>query len=254
MPFSTLKLDRNSSVSLNTQLYRAVKNIIQSGQLKPGEQCPTEQELMDTLDISRSVVQHAYTQLMEQNIIKRQRGRGTFVVEKTIELDFLQKIQPMADLIEKSGSKVSVKLISKKVLDFSFEAMGNLELNHSDRVLEVTRIYEADGEPLAYFQFYYPLKRFSEIEDFNFNAQNLTDDLHQKYPTQFTSNYRSIFAVNFSDEICNVFKLPKKSVGFKIHNIAYDNNGHPTSTTTYYLKGQGTNINIDFYKNIASRT
>ncbi len=253
MPFKSITLNRDSSVSLNTQLYRAIKNIIQSGQLKPGDQCPTEQEIMDSLDISRSVVQHAYTLLMEQNILKRQRGKGTFVVEKTIDLDFLQKIQPMADLIEKSGSKVSIKLISQKVVPFSFELMGNLELDLTEKVLEVTRLYEADGEPLAYFQFYYPLKRFEGIDQFDFKIQNLTDILHRQYPKQFASNYRSIFAVNFSDDICHVFKLPKKSVGFKIHNIAYDELGHPTSTTTYYLKGSGTNINIDFYKNIVEQ-
>ena len=251
MAFQQISLDRESSISLNTQLYRAIKNAVQSGQLKPGDQCPTEQELMDTLGISRSVVQHAYTLLMEQNILKRHRGKGTFVVEKTIDLDFLQKIQPMADLINRSGSKANVKILSKKVLPFSFEQMGNLELDVKDQVLEVTRLYKADEEPLAVFNFYYPLKRFEGIEKFNFNPEQLTNLIHETYPGQFNTNYRSIFAVNLPEDICKIFKLPKHSVGFKIHNIAYNTEGLPTSTTVYYMKGSGTNINIDFYKNMS---
>lgn len=253
MAFESIKLDRSSSISLNTQLYRAIKNAVQSGQLKPGDQCPTEQELMDTLEISRSVVQHAYTLLMEQNILKRHRGKGTFVVEKTIDLDFLQKIQPMADLIKRSGSTANVKLISKKTIPFSFEQMGNLELDVKDQVLEVTRLYKADDEPLAVFHFYYPLCRFEGIEKFDFKAETLTEAIHQTFPNQFNTNYRSIFTVNLPEEICKIFKLPKHSVGFKIHNIAYNTEGLPTSTTVYYLKGSGTNIIIDFYKNITNK-
>ena len=252
MSWQSIKLDRDSSISLNTQLYRAIKNSVQSGQLQPGDQCPTEQELMDTLNISRSVVQHAYTLLMEQNILKRHRGKGTFVVEKTIDLDFLQKIQPMADLINRSGAKANVELVSKKVLPFNFNDMGNLELDVKDDVLEVTRLYKADDDPLAVFHFYYPLKRFKGIEKFDFDAPTLTDTIHETYPGKFNTNYRSIFAVNLPDDICKIFKLPKHSVGFKILNIAYDTEGLPSSTTIYYMKGSGTNINIDFYKNIKS--
>lgn len=251
MNLSNSSLDRNSTVSLNTQLYRFIKNAVHSGQLKPGEQCPTEQELMDAFDISRSVVQSAYNHLMDQNIIYRHRGKGTFVVEKTIDLDFLQKIQPMVQLIEKGGLSAKIRLLSKKVKPFNFDTMGNLELNPNDKVLEVTRVYEADNEPLAYFFFYYPLKRFENIESFDFDQSTLTEVLHAQYAFQFGSNYRTIYAVNLSDEVSSVLKVSKKSAGFKIHTISYDQTGIPSTTTTYYIRGNGININIDFTQDLS---
>lgn len=247
------KLDRNSSISLNIQLYRLIKNMIHSGILNPGEQCPTEQELMTTLDISRTVVQDAYNHLMDQNLVRRHRGKGTFVVENTIDLDFLQKIQPMAELIEKGGLTAKVKLIHKKVLPFNLETMGDLGLSPKDDVLEVTRIYEADDIPLAYFYFHYPLKRFPNIEQFDFEQSFLTHNLHLNYSYQFGSNYRTIYAVNLSDEVCSVLKVPKRLPGFKVHNISYDKDGLPSTTTTYYIRGNGININIDFAQNIIEK-
>lgn len=247
------KLDRDSSISLNIQLYRLIKNMIQSGILNSGEQCPTEQELMTTFNISRTVVQDAYNHLMDQNLVQRHRGKGTFVVEKTIDLDFLQKIQPMAELIEKGGLTAKVRLIHKKVVPFNFDTMGDLGLDPKDEVLEVTRIYEADDVPLAYFYFHYPLKRFPNIEQFDFNQSFLTHNLREKYSHQLGSNYRTIYAENLSDEVCSILKVPKRLPGFKVHNIAYDKDGLPTTTTTYFIRGNGININIDFAQNIIEK-
>lgn len=247
MNINVLKINRESSISLNVQLYRAIKNAIQSGQFKSGEQCPTEKELMDHFHISRSVIQSAYTSLMEQNIIHRIRGRGTFVVEKSLDLDFKQVIQPMVDLIEKHGHKASLGYVHKEVMHFDYDKMGNLELNPEDKVLEVTRIFLADQEPVAYFKYYYPLKLFKDIEHFDFSQLVITQPLHKTYANQFSSNFRSIFAVNLSDDVTHALKLPKKSAGFKVHTLSYCKDGTASSSTTYYLKGYGINLNLDFH-------
>ena len=246
MSFDFKPLDRISTTPLNTQLYRHFKNAIQSGQMKPGEQCPTEQELMNKLNISRSVVNKTYTLLMEQNIIARHRGKGSFVVEKIIDLDFVQRIQPMAELIEKKGLKAEIRLLSRRIIPFDFDTMGNLELNQDDLVFEVSRLYLADDEPLAYFLFYYPLKYFKNIDQYDFQSQMLTQGLHNQYPEQFGSNYRSIFAVNFSDTVSDILKTKKQSAGFKIQILSYDTHKNPSTSTSYYIKGESTVINFDF--------
>lgn len=253
MNLTNFKLDKNSSIPLNIQLYRLIKNAIQSGHLNSGDQCPTEQELMLAFDISRSVVQDVYNHLMDQNLIRRHRGKGTFVVEKTINLDFLQKIQPMAELIEKGGLTAKVKIVHKKVLPFNFDTMGNLGLNPNDEVLEVTRIYEADDVPLAYFYFHYPLKKFPNIKQFDFEQSFLTENIRAQYSFQFGSNYRTIYAVNLNDEVCSILNVPKYLAGFKVHNITYDKEGLPSTSTTYFIRGNGININIDFSQNIIKK-
>lgn len=245
MSLKLIKLDQTSRIPLHTQLYQILKNSIQSGQLCVGEKCPTHQELMDTLDVSKSVVQHAFNLLEEQNVVRRQRGKATYIVEKNINLDYLQQIQPMAELIERSGFVSTMTLISKQIVQFNPETMGNLELDPQDKVYEVIRIYEADHEPIAYFVFYYPLKYFPDIERFNFKVPYLTDLIHQKYPKQFETHYRSIFAVNLNDMICKKFKVNKNAVGFKIQNIAYASHGKPSNSTIYYIRGTSTTISID---------
>lgn len=54
------------------------KRII-AGRFKPGEQIPTEQELMVKFDVSRSTLREAVKVLVSKGILEIRRGTGTFV-------------------------------------------------------------------------------------------------------------------------------------------------------------------------------
>ena len=60
---------------LRDSLVRAISY----GHWKPGEKLPTEVELADELPFSLGTVQKAYSLLVEEGLIVRRRGRGSFV-------------------------------------------------------------------------------------------------------------------------------------------------------------------------------
>lgn len=73
------------SVNRNTLSKQVVESIIQlliSGQLKPGDKLPTEMELMEELDVSRSVLREALSSLDSLGIITRKTREGTFFNNK----------------------------------------------------------------------------------------------------------------------------------------------------------------------------
>lgn len=61
-----------------------ILHAIAEGNLKAGEQLPTETELSRRFGFSRMTVNKALTHLTEKGIIMRVRGRGSFVRSKTI--------------------------------------------------------------------------------------------------------------------------------------------------------------------------
>jgi GntR family transcriptional regulator len=56
---------------------------IESGELKGGAQLPTELELRDEYGASRNTVRDAVTSLVNQGLVERTPGRGTFVKQRT---------------------------------------------------------------------------------------------------------------------------------------------------------------------------
>jgi GntR family transcriptional regulator len=63
--------------------YRQVADIvagrIKRGQLKPGTRIPTESELIDEFEISRSTARRAVAWLREQGLIETVPQRGSYV-------------------------------------------------------------------------------------------------------------------------------------------------------------------------------
>ena len=57
----------------------AIKKLILDRRLTPGDPMPTESDLMDTLDVSRSSVREAVRTLVALDILQVRHGTGTFV-------------------------------------------------------------------------------------------------------------------------------------------------------------------------------
>ena len=81
---------------------------IESGELAPGAQLPTELELRDQWDkASRNTVRDAIKWLSNRGLVVTQPGRGTFVVEKI--KPFIVPLQP-----ERSGGRWGEETPSKR--------------------------------------------------------------------------------------------------------------------------------------------
>ena len=77
-------------------VYEQIEENIRKGKWKPGDKIPTVQELAEQLQVGVSSVREAIRILSQQNILKVEQGRGTFVETKLGEkpaegFDFLEK-------------------------------------------------------------------------------------------------------------------------------------------------------------------
>jgi ABC-type glycerol-3-phosphate transport system substrate-binding protein len=72
-------IDRNSAIPIYYQLRQHFKSQIETGELRPGDQLPTEAELCDRLSISRAPVRQAMAELAREGLIFRRAGAGSFV-------------------------------------------------------------------------------------------------------------------------------------------------------------------------------
>jgi GntR family transcriptional regulator / MocR family aminotransferase len=71
---------RESDLSLTSQIQRFIKQEIAEGILHPGTRLPSSRSLADDLDVSRSVVVEAYSQLVAEGYLEAVQGAGTRVV------------------------------------------------------------------------------------------------------------------------------------------------------------------------------
>ena len=68
---------------LYLKIYQSLKQDIENGVYKPGDQVPTEGGLADLFHVSKITSKRALNMLAEEGLLSRQKGRGTFVSHKT---------------------------------------------------------------------------------------------------------------------------------------------------------------------------
>ncbi len=74
-----IRIDFRSGEPITLQIVRQIKQLVEQGRLKQGDQLPTVRELATDLRINFSTVARAYKILDEERVISTQRGRGTFI-------------------------------------------------------------------------------------------------------------------------------------------------------------------------------
>src|ERR1044072_9489138 len=83
------ELDRHSAVPLYFQLGATLKEIADVGAWRPGARFPTERELLEKFDVSRTVIRRALDILESEGGIARIRGKGTFVAPPRRKVEVL---------------------------------------------------------------------------------------------------------------------------------------------------------------------
>ena len=83
-----IQIDKLITTSFYKQISHSIKDAILKYEIKDNDQLPTELEVSTFFDISTGIVKRAYDLLEQEGLIKRIKGKGSFVTyRQQIELD-----------------------------------------------------------------------------------------------------------------------------------------------------------------------
>jgi GntR family transcriptional regulator, arabinose operon transcriptional repressor len=80
----TIKINKNAPMPLYQQILNEIRTRIASGEWLPDTQLPTEAEMEVMLQVSRVTIRQALSAAVEEGLIDRKAGKGTFVSGKGI--------------------------------------------------------------------------------------------------------------------------------------------------------------------------
>ena len=132
-------------VPLYARLSQILRSRITSGEYKPKDMLPTEDEISRAYGVSRITVREALRILADQGIIIRQSGRGTFVATPQT----LRAACSIDDLIS-GRQETRREWLTRRVLTASQGVSDALGLKQGDRVIEITCVGYAKARPFAF--------------------------------------------------------------------------------------------------------
>jgi DNA-binding GntR family transcriptional regulator len=166
-------LNTNSPIPLYVQIRKKLQDLIHSGILRPGSKLPPETELATQFGVSRMTLRQALNKMVEDGIIEKKRGVGTFVTKESDIINAKLVFPPsLSSMLIKEGYKPSSQLINREVTK-QIPATGRklLNLNSKDLVIYTERLRLGNNIPLAINKSWIPDKLVP-----GFSNNELVDD------------------------------------------------------------------------------
>jgi GntR family transcriptional regulator len=159
-------IHRHSSVPLHAQLTGILRQKINSKELLPGDQIPTEVELGKQYSLSRNTIRQAIEKLINEGYVYRDHGRGTFVSTTPKIHCQIEKLIEHIPVLAMEGHTPSYKHISTTECVPNALVAEKLGLHPGETTICANFIFYADERPAIYVENFMPsiqLKAFNDL-------------------------------------------------------------------------------------------
>ena len=227
-----ITINKFSSTPLYRQLTIGIKNAILLGILKDKEQLPTEFALCEVFNISRPVVRQAYAELINEGLVKRIQGKGTFVHREMIFTNLPYNMN-YEELITELGFKPESNQLNFEILDKEDLPHGIREMNSA--VYCIKRIRKASHIPVYLEYFYVPQNKFPHFEEIYHENIGFTKAMMSYYPNVKYVVEASINVIILDDSLSDILEVQRKSACFRFLMNMVDETGETYfSRISYY--------------------
>jgi len=141
-------LDRNNPKPLYRQLRDIIDEKISSGEWKPGDRIPSENELSRQYGLSRMTARAVLQELVKEERLYRVQGKGTFVAEQKIEAQSLRYVG-IREQLEKLGYAVETKTLFCGLVSSDRDVAKHLGVAEGAPVFMIRRVRSIQGKPIS---------------------------------------------------------------------------------------------------------
>jgi GntR family transcriptional regulator len=221
-----LRIDRASKVPIYHQLCEILRARILRGEWKPGDMIPTESELMAEYSVSRTVLRQALDTLVNEGLIYRQQGRGTFVSHPTLEQAMTHIISFTEDMLRRGFSPGTQVLVSG-LIPAPADIAERLGVCPGEQLARIKRLRLADGEPLSIEDAHFVHRYCPGILNADYASTSLRRTLETQYGIRLVSAKQTIRAVAASSEIAALLAIPAHAPLLFIERVSAMQQGVP---------------------------
>ncbi len=209
---------------------------------KANERMPSEAELSSRFNVSRGTAKQAITELVNEGLLYRRQGKGTFVSEPRITRSF-DRLPSFTEDIRRMGKGPQTQILSIKQVPPLPNLIPLFSLNPGEMVCKFKRVVSTEGTPVVVVTSYlnphfYPDLKAEDIEN------SLYEALKQKYgfiPSKARDTYS---IVDISPRTASLLKCSKdQSVCFS-QRIGYIDSGEAVEYVESFIRSDRFKFNI----------
>jgi GntR family transcriptional regulator len=203
---------------LYRRLLDGLRAELNRGNLRPGDLLPPEVEIARRHGISRYTVRQAISELTREGWLKRERGRGTYVVKRRLAQS-LESFYSFAHEVEGRGLVGETRILHRALRPAQPPVAERLKLAPGEPVLELELLRVVDGAPLMLEFSITPYARFPALLRADLRQRSLYDLIAERHKVAVTLGREEIRPVVLDRRQADLLGVPPGSPAFHVDRV-----------------------------------
>lgn len=216
------------------QIHNQIKQDVENGKWQVGQRIPAERELAELFKVSRMTLRQAIQTLVDDGILERHVGSGTFVANRKVQ-EKMSGVTSFTELMKAAGKTPSSKTISYHITTPSQSEIERLQLSKDTKVLRMERVRYGSGIPICFEVTAVPADLIAD-----FSKEEVTSSFYKTLAEKAGLNpgraIQTVSAMSASEKIAEYLNVRRGEALLRLRQISYLQNGRPFEYThTQYV-------------------
>jgi len=220
------------------KIRESLRQQIASGELERGQKLPSEDELASQFGVSRMTVRHGTADLIDDGLLYRRHGVGTFVTLPHIERDH-SRLTNFFENSNKQGILANASILESEVIHAPPKIAQALLLVPDELVIHIKTLRQVDDVLITLHDAFIPHRLFSEMiqdELQDFDVQHLWSKF-EKYGYPVKRAVQKLEARLADQELAAVMQIQTGAPILFKERTVYAEDGTPVEFTYCYNRG-----------------
>lgn len=237
-------IHKRSPLPYYAQLAGILRDAITQGLLTPGSLLPSEAQLGASYHLSRTAVRQALGELAAEGLVRKEKGRGTFVREPRRADLVVQEMRGFYEELTERGYTIETEVLSLVTEPSSADEATLLNVPTGTDIIRVVRLRYADGAPICVTETVVVAGRFPGLAERDLRSGSLYQVLRDDYDVVVRGGHRMIEAVAADRAHARHLGARAGSPLLKLSSINNDQQDEPFELFTAWYRADRTTFQI----------
>lgn len=231
---------------LYLKLADAIRQQIVDGAFPAHEMLPSESDMVEKYGVSRVTVRQAIAVLVEENLVKRIQGKGSFVQETNFDENMLGSHDLLHDRGE-DGLKHGFRMFDYKLIAPPKHFNNSFMLPKGELVHSFRRLKLSDGVPVMLEHLLLPATPLPDLDKHGIETRWIADILAEDYGIHVTRMRKTLQPIVVGSHEARHLQVPPRAVGLLVDRITWADHGDPMPIliTRSIVKGEHAKFYVD---------
>jgi GntR family transcriptional regulator len=240
----TSRIDRTSPVPFYFQLKKTLAEELVAGRWRPGDRLPSEPSICAHFDVSRSTVRQALGELEAEGMIRRDKGRGTFVAEPRSTAWLLQSSHGFYEEAVGAGHAVGSRVLRRGLEALPRWACDALDLAEGSMGVTVERLRWVDDRLVMYVITHLPAYLAEVVLAADLETGSLYQTLEKGKGVSVFGGRRVVEAVTGQEELARLLKVQPGAPLLFVESVSWDRDLRPFECYRAWHRADRTKIEV----------